>query len=93
MIKHLAKAAKKRESSGFPRFRESKLTHFLKDQIGGNSMIMVIACISLEEKYGEDSLRTIQFARNVKDIKISELKRNESVLGGEAALKVMEGEI
>lgn len=61
MIKHLAKSsnpAKKRDSSvGFPRYRESKLTHYLKDSLGG--MIMVIACISLEDKFSDDSLRTI----------------------------------
>ncbi len=47
---------------GFSRFRESKLTHYLKDSLGGNAYVMVIACISMEDKYAEDSMRSIEFA-------------------------------
>lgn len=61
---------KKGETAGFSRFRESKLTHFLKDSLGGNAYIMVIACISMEERVAEDSMRTIEFAKNVKSIKL-----------------------
>lgn len=40
---------------------------------------MLIACISLEDQFIEDSLRTIEFAKNVKNIKVQEVKRNDSI--------------
>ncbi len=61
---------KKGDQGGFSRYRESKLTHFLKDSLSGNAYIMVIACISLEDKFSDDSIRTVDFAKNVKSIKV-----------------------
>ena len=78
VVSSLAKL-KKGETQGFSRFRESKLTHFLKDSLGGSAFIMLIACISLEDQFIEDSLRTIEFAKNVKNIKVQEVKRNDSI--------------
>ena len=37
----------------------------------------MIACISIEERFADDSLRTIEFARTLKNIKVSEVKKNE----------------
>ena len=76
MVSSLAKL--KKGSDGFSRFRESKLTHFLKDSLGGNAFILLIACISLEERVIEDSMRTLDFARSVKNIKVTEVKKNET---------------
>ena len=69
-----------RNLNGFSRVRESKLTYFLKDSLGGNAFIMVVACISLDSQVMEDTLRTIEFARNVKNIKIEEVKKNDIVV-------------
>jgi hypothetical protein len=70
MVSSLAKQ-KKGEVPNFVRFRDSKLTHFLKDSLGGgNSYLILLACISMEEKVVEDSLRTIDFARSLKNIKV-----------------------
>lgn len=41
---------------------------------------MVVACISLDSQVMEDTLRTIEFARNVKNIKIEEVKKNDIVV-------------
>jgi hypothetical protein len=78
VVSSLAKL-KRGESQGFSRFRESKLTHFLKDSLGGNAFILLIACLSLDSQFLDDSLRTIDFAKNVKNIKVQEVKRNNSI--------------
>ena len=62
------------------RYRESKLTHYLVDSIGGNSYLMLIACVSND--HGDESLRTIDFARRVKNIKPAKLEVNQSFSGG-----------
>lgn len=77
VVSSLAKV-KKGSEIGFSRYRESKLTHYLKDSLGGNAYIMLVACISMEEKYSEDSIRTIEFARSVKNIKMQEIKKNDT---------------
>ena len=78
VVSSLAKQ-KKGEAPNFVRFRDSKLTHFLKDSLGGgNAYLILLACISMEEKVVEDSLRTIEFARSLKNIKVQEIKKNES---------------
>ncbi len=78
MVSSLAKQ-KKGEVPTFVRFRDSKLTHFLKDSLGGgNAYLILIACICMEDKVVEDSLRTIDFARSLKNIKVQEVKKNDS---------------
>ncbi len=78
MVSSLAKQ-KKGEAPNFVRFRDSKLTHYLKDSLGGNAYLILLACISMEEKVIEDSLRTIDFARSLKNIKVQEIKKNDSL--------------
>lgn len=55
---------------------------------------MLIACLSNEIKHVDDSLRTLDFAKKVKNIKVSEIKRNETqcenVLSAVDRLKIVE---
>lgn len=66
-------------------FRESKLTRLLKESLGGNAKTVMIACVSPEKKYYEETLNTLKYSslagniknkskRNLKEIKESELR-------------------
>lgn len=41
--------------------------------------MLLIACLSLDASSLEDSLRTVDFARNVKSIKVQEVKQNTEI--------------
>eukprot|EP00923_Selenidium_pygospionis_P042053 GHVN01072956.1.p1 GENE.GHVN01072956.1~~GHVN01072956.1.p1 ORF type:complete len:924 (+),score=102.90 GHVN01072956.1:2650-5421(+) len=53
----------------FVHYRDSKLTHLLKDAIGGNSKTAMIASISPEKTNSAETLSTLRFALNVKNIR------------------------
>ncbi|CDW83370.1 kif4a protein [Stylonychia lemnae] len=71
-------ASNKKRQSQVLRFRDSKLTFYLKDSLSGQSFILLIACISNEARFEQDSIRTIEFANNLRQIKTDQLKRNET---------------
>lgn len=50
-------------------YRDSKLTHILKDSLGGNSKTCIIANISASVNSSSETLSTLQFAHNAKQIK------------------------
>ena len=56
-------------------WRDSKLTRILKDSLGGNSRIVMIANISPSIYTLEDTLNTLKYANRAKNIKTS-IKRN-----------------
>ena len=49
-------------------YRQSKLTHILKDGIGGNSKTIMIATIWPEEQFILDTLSTLNFAKRMKNV-------------------------
>lgn len=49
-------------------YRDSKLTHFLKDSLGGNSQTLIIACISSDPTEKNESLNTIRYAQFARTI-------------------------
>ena len=49
-------------------YRQSKLTHILKDSIGGNCKTIMIATIWPEEKFILDTLSTLNFSRRMKSV-------------------------
>lgn len=49
-------------------YRQSKLTHILKDSIGGNCRTIMIANIWPEEKFILDTLSTLNFAKRMKNV-------------------------
>ena len=59
-------------------FRNCKLTNLLKDSLLGKSYILLIACISLDSAFINDSISTLKFANNLKSIKTQNLKRGIS---------------
>lgn len=50
-------------------FRDSKLTHLLKESLGGNSKTTLICTISRKNIHFEESLQSLEFAGRVKKIK------------------------
>ena len=43
-------------------YKESKLTQFLTDPLGGNSQTVLIACVNPSDKHINESLNTLKFA-------------------------------
>jgi len=52
-------------------YRDSKLTRLLKDSLNGNSITLIVACISACEYNYEETLNTLNYASFAKSIKIS----------------------
>ena len=50
-------------------YRDSKLTRFLQDSLGGNSKTLMIACISPGENNYEETLSTLRYAARANSIK------------------------
>ena len=50
-------------------YRQSKLTRFLQDGLGGNSLTLMIACISPARSNYEESLNTISYAARARHIR------------------------
>ena len=50
-------------------YRDSKLTRMLQDAIGGNSVTIMIACVSSDDSDMDESLNTLRYAQRAKQIK------------------------
>ena len=50
-------------------YRESKLTRLLQDSLGGNSLTLLIACVSPADSNMEETLNTLRYADRVRQIK------------------------
>ncbi len=62
------KTLKKSKSSDHTPYRQSKLTHILKDSIGGNCRTVMIATIWPEEPYIQETLSTLNFAKRMMSV-------------------------
>ena len=49
-------------------YRDSKLTRFLQDSLGGNSRTLMIACISPSDRDFVETLNTLRYANRAKNI-------------------------
>lgn len=58
-------------------YRQSKLTHLLKDSLGGNSKTILIANIYGEKAHIEETVSTLQFAARMRSV-TNTAKVNES---------------
>ena len=61
---------------GYVNYRESKLTHLLKDSLGGNSKTVIICTLNPNYLAMKDTLSTLKFAERAKKIK-NKAKINE----------------
>lgn len=63
----LARAAAAAAASHVP-YRDSKLTMLLKHALGGNSLTLMVACVSPSDRYVEETVSTLLFAGRASNI-------------------------
>ena len=57
------------ESKTHVPFRDSKLTFFLKESLGGNSKTTLVCTVTKKHVHMEESVQTLKFAQRAKKIK------------------------
>lgn len=75
VINSLVESIKKKK---YIPFRDSKLTFFLKDSLGGNSKTKLLANINPRKQYLGDTISTLMFAKRVKILK-TRVEPNQNV--------------
>ncbi|KAJ2381590.1 hypothetical protein GGI23_007549, partial [Coemansia sp. RSA 2559] len=58
-----------RGSLSFVPYRDSKLTHMLRDSLGGNAQTLLIACVSAAETNLTETVNTLKYASRARNIK------------------------
>eukprot|EP00927_Polykrikos_kofoidii_P082750 TRINITY_DN8307_c0_g2_i3.p1 TRINITY_DN8307_c0_g2~~TRINITY_DN8307_c0_g2_i3.p1 ORF type:complete len:1026 (-),score=179.05 TRINITY_DN8307_c0_g2_i3:96-3173(-) len=76
-----------KKSKGKPPFRDSKLTHILKESLCGNSKTVMIAAISPNIADYNETLSTLKFAQSVKQVKTHAVANKASEKGIEEQLR------
>lgn len=74
-LKNSRESAK--NSSSFIPYRNSKLTHLLKDSLGGNSQTFFLACVSPAESNEQETSSTLNYARQARNIKNKPIKNKK----------------
>jgi len=77
VINFLAEAESKKTSS-YINYRESKLTHLLKDSLGGNSKTIIICTLNPNQMAIRETLTTLKFAERAKKIKNKAIVNEEN---------------
>ncbi|CAD7704940.1 unnamed protein product [Ostreobium quekettii] len=57
-------------------YRNSKLTHFLKDSLGGNCKTLLIANVWGDERYMDETVATCRFADEIQKVEVHAAKNN-----------------
>lgn len=57
------------DSKGYISYRDSKLTRLLQDSLGGNSVTLMIACVSPADYNLEETISTLRYADRARKIK------------------------
>ncbi|TPP53013.1 Kinesin motor domain family protein [Leishmania donovani] len=70
-------------------YRGSKLTRLLRDSIGGNCRTQMLFCLSPSTKHTEETVNTMKFAMNAKEIQV-EAHRNEFAVNSSQLAKTQE---
>lgn len=74
-------------SNGYISYRDSKLTRLLQDSLGGNSVTLMVACVSPADYNIEETLSTLRYADRAKKIKNKPVKNENSDQAEIAKLK------
>jgi len=77
VINFLAEAESKK-NGGYINYRESKLTHLLKDSLGGNSKTIIICTLNPNQMAIRETLSTLKFAERAKKIKNKAIVNEEN---------------
>ena len=74
----LAESESKKLGGGYINYRESKLTHLLKDSLGGNSKTVIICTLNPNQMAMKETLSTLKFAERAKKIKNKAIVNEEN---------------
>jgi len=66
LINKLADSCSSKKQIGFLHYRDSKLTHLLKDSLGGNAKTLMIANVNPSFQSFKETRSTLQFAQRAK---------------------------
>merc|ERR1712078_740090 len=69
VIEQLAKVCMEGQNTKYVPYRDSKLTRYLEDSLGGNSRTCMIACISQVQEDVTETTSTLRYARQARNIK------------------------
>jgi len=58
----------KTKKGSFVPYRDSKLTRLLKNSLGGNTITIMIACISIASTTFDETVNTLKYAKRAKSI-------------------------
>jgi hypothetical protein len=83
VINSLVESAKRKKHVPY---RDSKLTHYLKDSLAGNSITKLLANVHTSKSYFGDTLSTLMFAKRAKILKMK-VELNETSVGNFDALR------
>jgi hypothetical protein len=67
-----------KKQSSFINFRQSKLTHLLKDSLGGNSKTLMICTLNPHMSAIKETISTLKFAQRAKMIKQKAIVNEEN---------------
>ncbi|NWR69873.1 KIF25 protein, partial [Centropus unirufus] len=56
-------------------YRNSKLTHLLQDSLGGDAKLLVMLCISPDQKYLTESMQTLGFGTRARQVQRGQVKK------------------
>uniref|UniRef100_A0A8C3CU67 Kinesin family member 25 n=1 Tax=Cairina moschata TaxID=8855 RepID=A0A8C3CU67_CAIMO len=56
-------------------YRNSKLTHLLQDSVGGDAKLLVMLCISPDQKYLTESLQSLGFGTRARQVQRGQIKK------------------
>ncbi|XP_062429646.1 kinesin-like protein KIF25 [Rhea pennata] len=56
-------------------YRNSKLTHLLQDAVGGDAKLLVILCISPDQKYLAESMQSLGFGTRARQVQRGQVKK------------------
>ena len=89
VIASLCEKERARDKSKYIRYRDSKLTYFLKNSLGGNAKTSLLATISPSQTSYQESLSTLLFAQRAKRVK-NQARINESLAGDSLKSLILE---
>jgi len=73
-------------------FRNSKLTFFLQDSLGGDSKVLMIVCVSCEEENSNETLCSLNFAARARNVVLGPAK-SKATGASDAKLREREREL
>jgi kinesin family protein 4/21/27 len=76
------------QKPAFVPYRNSKLTHLLKDALGGNSQTLFLACISPAESNESETYSTLSYARQARNIQNKPVKNMDETQAEMRRLKL-----